>query len=216
MRSVLKQNLFFLIPYFIFLAFTGIVLTLYSKGEVHLFINRFHANIFDHFFFYATFLGDGITVVVIVLLLCLVKYKYALLTGLSNIASSLITQSLKHTIFSEVDRPRKYFEGVADLNLVPWVENYVHNSFPSGHTTAAFTTYFCLALVSKNKWVKASMFLVAMTIGFSRVYLSQHFISDVYAGSVIGVGMSLLAYMVIFHPGYAERARWMERSLLKR
>jgi membrane-associated phospholipid phosphatase len=113
-------------------------------------------------------------------------------------------------------RPKKFFEGLNTLNLVPGYENYLYNSFPSGHTTSAFTTFFCLALIIENKYIKFIMFGMALTIGFSRVYLSQHFLNDVYAGSLIGVITSIVTYWVIFLWERSANADWMEKSLLNR
>lgn len=215
MKKIFQQNLFFLLPYLIFLVTAGIFLSLHSKADAHLIINRYRHPLCDYFFYYSTYLGDGVTIVIIVALLCFVRYRYAVLTGLSNILASLITQTLKHTLFSDVVRPKKFFEGIHSLNLVPWVENYSFNSFPSGHTTAAFTTCFCLALITKKKTIKLLLFTAALTIGFSRVYLSQHFLNDVYAGSLIGVMTTLLVYKFVLRPESAD-IKWMERSVIRR
>ena len=203
-------------PYpLLFISFDSRSLAINSKGEAHLILNQCRFEFCDYFFFLATYLGDGIAVVSIVILLCFVKYRYAIFTGLSNIISSLITQTLKHTLFADQVRPAKYFEGIVQLNRVPWVENYFYNSFPSGHTTAAFTTFFCLALMLENRSMKFLMFVVALTIGFSRVYLSQHFLNDVYAGSIIGVIISFFMYQLFFVSGRTKDIGWMERSILK-
>ena len=215
MKKTFQANLAFLLPYFLFLLIAGVFLGTRSKAEAHLSINCYQYEFCNYFFFLATYIGDGIAVISIVILLCFVKYKYAVFTALSNTISGIITQTLKHTLFADVDRPAKYFEGTAHLKLVPWVENYFYNSFPSGHTTAAFTTFFCLALILENKYLKFLMFAVALTIGFSRVYLSQHFLNDVYAGSVIGVIVSFLVYQLFFISEQTKNSSWMERSILK-
>ena len=212
MKKILQRNLSFLIPYLLFLLIAGIFLSVYSKAEAHLIINRFSYVSCDYFFYYTTFLGDGITAVVLVILLCFVQFRYAVFVALSNIISSGITQLLKRTVFADVDRPVRFFEGGASLKLVPWAENYINNSFPSGHATVAFTTFFCFALILENRALKFLMFLVALAIGFSRVYLSQHFLDDVYAGSLIGVVISLLVY---YFMQKTKDISWMDRSILK-
>lgn len=136
-------------------------------------------------------------VVLVVIILLTVSFRFTLIVALSNILSGLLTQSLKHTLFSDVVRPKKFFEGIHDLYLVPGVDNHLYNSFPSGHSTCAFSLYFALALVVKNKILKFGLFLTALLAGYSRIYLSQHFFEDVYAGSLIGVIVSGIVYYYI-------------------
>jgi membrane-associated phospholipid phosphatase len=214
MKKILCQNLAFIIPYLFFLLLAGVFLSLYSKSEAHLIINQYRFNFCDYFFKYATYLGDGIVVLCIIFFLCFIKYRYAILVAVSNIISSLITQTLKYTFFSDMVRPVKFFEGIKQLNLVPGVENYSYNSFPSGHTTAAFATFFCLALIMKNRTLKFLMFVIALIVGISRVYLSQHFLSDVYVGSLIGTFTSFFVY--VFLSERMETIEWMEKAIIKR
>ena len=133
-----------------------------------------------------------------------------MIIALSNLISALMTQTLKHTIFEDVVRPKKFFEGIADLYFVPGVENYMYNSFPSGHTTSAFALYFSLALLTKNKWIEFLLFTIALTVAYSRIYLSQHFFSDVYAGSLVGMFTTIVVYFVVRN----WKKEWMERSLI--
>jgi|SRR5688572_27820413 len=177
-------------------------------------LNSYHNAWGDKIFPYVTYLGDGVTVVLAFILLLLVKYRFAFLLAVSNLLSAGITQLLKHTIFADVVRPKEYFKNMLDIHYVEGVENYLYNSFPSGHTTAAFTTFFCFALMTENKLIKLLMFFVAMGIGFSRIYLSQHFFNDVYAGSLIGVSISTLVYSYTVNSKRLNSAGWIDRSLV--
>jgi membrane-associated phospholipid phosphatase len=54
---------------------------------------------------------------------------------------------------------------------------------------------FCLlAFYTKNNFLKVIYFLIAFLIAYSRMYLSEHFLKDVYTGSIIGVCSALLVY----------------------
>jgi len=214
MKKTLLQNRAFLIPYLSFILIAGIFLLTHTKGDAHLILNHYRSVFCDHFFSLTTYLGDGYAAVLTVIVLCFFKFRNALLVALCNISASLITQILKHTLFADQVRPKKYFEGIAELKLIPWVENYSYNSFPSGHTTTAFATFFCFAIMAKNQFIKFLMFCFALLIGFSRVYLSQHFLSDVMAGSAVGVVTSLFIYRYIFQSEVIKDSAWMERSLL--
>jgi membrane-associated phospholipid phosphatase len=197
LKAIVKSNLSFLLPYAAFLLLGSILMLLVTKTSIHLHFNAFHNSFFDSFSTLVTNLGEGTIVVLIFIILLAVKFRYALIIGLSNIISALITQGLKHTIFSDALRPKKFFEGIHDLYFVPGVENWEYNSFPSGHTTCAFALYCSLALITENRFYKVFLFFVALTVGYSRIYLSQHFFEDVYAGSMIGVITSFVVFWLV-------------------
>lgn len=210
MKTIVKANLSFFFPYLIFIVFGAVLILINTKAETHLGFNNFHNSFFDVFFYYATFLGDGVTAVLVVIILFTVQFRAAIIVGLSNIISALITQVLKRTLFAEMVRPKKFFEGIHDLYFVPGVENYLYNSFPSGHSTCAFSLYLSLALIVKNKKYKTVFCILAFLVGYSRIYLSQHFFEDVYAGSLIGVVITIITYYFI----QKSNKNWMDRSLI--
>ena len=194
---MLKRNLSFLLPYFIFLGTGGFFLLSYSKADLHLYVNSFHSKVFDFIFKYLTFLGDGIFAVIVIVVFLFVAYKDAIFLACSYALSSLLTQFLKHFVFNDHLRPSKYFEGKASLYYVNGVDLNSYYSFPSGHTTTSFALFLCLALFSSNRLVKFLCFCAALCIAYSRVYLSQHFLEDIYAGSLVGVGTTLLLYFIL-------------------
>lgn len=211
MKTLIRANFLLFFPYLIFLLIGACILAANSKGDIHLEFNSFHNSFCDVFFYYVTFLGDGVTALLVGLILLAVRYRWMMIVALSNIISAIITQTLKHTIFSDVVRPKKFFEGVHDLYLVPNVENYLYNSFPSGHSTCAFALYFSIGLITKNKWLKLCCSLLAILVGYSRIYLSQHFLEDVYAGSLIGVITTVCVFLWLQN----NKAPWLDRSLAR-
>ena len=78
-----------------------------------------------------------------------------------------------------INRPRP-FEVLNITNLI----NVGSSSFPSGHTIAAFTA---LALLYRGyPKLRHLWFVLALLIGFSRIYLGVHFLTDVAVGALIG------------------------------
>ncbi len=200
MKELFRKNRYFLILQILFLAVGAILMLVYSKAELHILFNQFHSEAFDAFFRLITELGNGI-VYVPVLLILLNKKTQWLITYLVAVAgSNLILVLSKQLIFSESYRPSRYFELFESykLQLVEGVNLHALHSFPSGHTTTAFTVFFFLTLICKNNFVKLILFVVALLTAFSRVYLSQHFFADIFVGSILGTGSVLLAaYWII-------------------
>jgi membrane-associated phospholipid phosphatase len=64
-------------------------------------------------------------------------------------------------------------------------------SFPSGHTIAAFSVATVIARRYGNRrWVPYAAYGMAALIGFSRLSLSSHFLSDVFMGGALGYSIS--------------------------
>ncbi|MBV9762729.1 MAG: phosphatase PAP2 family protein [Acidobacteriaceae bacterium] len=63
--------------------------------------------------------------------------------------------------------------------------------FPSGHTIAAFAIATVIAhRYRQQRWIPYVAFGAATAVGFSRLSLSQHFASDVFAGAALGYSIS--------------------------
>jgi membrane-associated phospholipid phosphatase len=194
-----------------FILFGGLILFIFPKTSIHIFVNQFHSPGFDTFFEYATFLGDGISATILVVILFFVRFRYAIMVAASNISCSIIVQSLKRLFFSDSVRPYQFFKGIHHLYIVPGVEVYSFNSFPSGHSATIFTTCMLLCLITKRRLLRVLLFIIAFIIAFSRVYLSQHFFVDIYAGAIIGV---VVAYgTATYLNKESDTPTWFEYSL---
>ncbi len=94
-----------------------------------------------------------------------------------------------------VSRPKYYFlEGYERLNFFN-IEHKV-NSFPSGHTQAAFTLAVLL-IIYCNKYV-FYILIIAVLMGLSRIFMSMHFPSDLIAGAYLGSVVPYLIYKYYF------------------
>lgn len=66
-------------------------------------------------------------------------------------------------------------------------------SFPSGHTTTAFSTAMSLTMITKKWYVAVPAFTWAASVGYSRLYLGQHYPSDVIMGAFVGTASGFLS-----------------------
>ncbi len=182
MIPLYKNNSAFFIPYFVFLLAGAAMLLLWSKPEIHLYINRYHAPVFDTFFKYYTNIGLGWLIIPVMLALSFVRLRYVIIALLGFLIVFIINDSIKQ--FAATPRPIEVFNQLhQSLYFVPEVEMFHMNSFPSGHTAMAFCLFTIIALISPNKPLKFACFLIAILVAYSRMYLSEHFLIDVYFAS---------------------------------
>lgn len=212
MKDLINKNKIFLIPYFIITIVVIYLLFTFDKKNGHLFLTSVHNKFLDSFFSLITHLGDGIFVILTGILILSVRIKYGLLVLMSYSLSGLLVQLLKNTVFDDFDRPFKYFEDTSHLHAVEGLNIHIYNSFPSGHATSAFALFFSICLITKNKYLKFITFLLAAIVAYSRVYLSQHFLVDIWAGSATGIVFVLLTWLVLDN----SKNNFLNKSLLKR
>lgn len=109
--------------------------------------------------------------------------------------NTLLATGLKYA----VNRPRPYetYPGlvIRRTSTGPY-------SFPSGHTSYAFSLATSATLATKRWYVAVPCYVYAGTVGYSRVRLGAHYPSDVLAGALIGIGSSWLVWKV---------DKWMNR-----
>ena len=215
MKTLFKNNKPFYLLYLAF-ALTGLVIILVTdKFELHSSFNSIVGfKLSDEFFKYITYLGDGLFLITIAVILFFFNLKNALFLLVSYGLSGGFTQFLKSVFFDDVNRPFFYssYSGLK-LKIVEGVEMFIHNSFPSGHSTSAFCLFFCLSYMVKPVWAKILLFVMGILTAFSRVYLSQHFFEDIYVGSIIGITFSSLAAWVFFVSPLNSRLTKTDQSI---
>lgn len=119
--------------------------------------------------------------------------------GLTSLTSLIISMGATYTLKKVINRDRPYIK-------YPFIQPYyLENdpSFPSGHTTAAFSTATSLSLTFKKWYVVVPAYAWAGSVAYSRLHLGVHYPSDVLAGAVIGAGSAWLSY---------KANRWLQRK----
>lgn len=142
-------------------------------------------------------MGDGLAALVIVLFFVMVNYRKAMAFLVGVYSAGLVTQLLKRFVFNDHLRPAKFI-GKDQLVLVDGVDMHELFSFPSGHTTAAFAMAYMLVFLFPSKRNQILFFGLAAAVAYSRIYLSQHFIEDVMAGTLVGIIVPIIVMFVFF------------------
>lgn len=219
LKLIVKYRSFF-VPYGLLLFGSGVYLLMVSRAESHIFLNQFVTESLNPIFKWITYFGDGNFIAFVVLVLLFLKYKYALLLAISSALSGLFTNFLKHQFFDNLERPywffKYYYSGDFQPELVYSIsEMNIHNSFPSGHTTGAFCLFVVLMITVNKPRIAWVFFLLAVLAGYSRIYLSQHFLVDVFFGSIIGCSFAILGALVLQNLEEKYNWKWWNKSLLK-
>lgn len=103
------------------------------------------------------------------------------------LTSMILTQGIKYA----VNRDRPYTTYPLDVH--PYDNAEKNRSFPSQHTSFAFATATSLSMHYKKWWVVAPAYMWACGVGYSRLYLGEHYPSDVLAGAALGAGSAYLS-----------------------
>ncbi|MFU8792460.1 MAG: phosphatase PAP2 family protein [Acholeplasmataceae bacterium] len=142
--------------------------------------------VFDYFFFIVTQFGDEVFIIILVGILYWTysqKYAFKIIMGLT--ISTLLTLGLKEVF----RRPRPFMvEGIT----APPIEGVITEgyAFPSGHSQVAggqAFVYFDLYQKHKKPYLKWLTIAALILIPFSRMYLAQHYLTDVIVGLLIGI-----------------------------
>ena len=94
--------------------------------------------------------------------------------------------------------------------LVPLVHEGDPNSFPSGHTCAAFAAGLSWARALPRRWMKGAAVVLAVCMGLSRLYVGVHYPTDVLAGGLVGAFCAWLAWRLYMSRGAARLRERLE------
>jgi membrane-associated phospholipid phosphatase len=213
-KDVLYKIRYFFIPYLLVLCACLTIKVLFTREQIYFAINAHNYPLADALAPYFTDLGNGWTTVALAVILLFFNYARALLMGIVYAVTSISAQIIKH-IF-DAPRPKLYFQNqLAHIHFVKGVDMLSLYSFPSGHTVTAFSTALLVTYWCKNKLWGLPLLFVAITVGYSRMYLSEHFFEDVTAGSAIGVVITVFLIRWLYNKQFLHSAKW-GRGLLFR
>lgn len=144
------------------------------------FIRELNDNpVLNTFFTWFTFTANPLFTMLVMAALYLGGYrKEALVLAAVFLVTMSVTFGLKFLIV----RPRP-----DDLGTVPQLPD---PAFPSGHTSNAFS--FATTLSYYHRKVAPFLFVWAILIAFSRVFLGFHYFTDVLGGAAVGIVISLV------------------------
>jgi len=186
-KSFLIEHRWVLSLWLFFIMFSMAYVMLTPYGELNILVSKHYKSSIGYFFRYYTHFGEEWLLVPIGLALIFIikKRDFTIKLIAAFVINSLITIPVKYCLFS-YDRPRVALEKF-NLIFTEGVDVHQFNSFPSGHSSAAFSMALMVALWYKDRLISFIVILMAIGVGMSRIYLQQHFIEDVMGGAIIGL-----------------------------
>lgn len=181
-------------------------------ASIYTAVEKLWGDVMDQIMIFITHLGDdGIFWIVLGVLLCLFKKTrklgIAALLGLGIVSgmNNLVLKPLFERIRPYDPDMLPFWESIGfnyqfpfSTDLQPSIDHATHYSysFPSGHTASSIGAAVAMFCVNK-KWGIAPVIL-AVLIGFSRIYLHVHFPSDVIISAIIAAIVGVCVYLLVF------------------
>lgn len=210
--ALIADNRYYFAAYALALVVGVYFLLSIEKGDAVLWINSGHTEALDRAFLGLSWLGNGIFWGLLLIPILFVKVKYSLHLLSSYAFSGIFAQILKK-IF-DLPRPKKFFPREVFESLHTF-DPHSYLSFPSGHSTTAFAMTLILAIITRNKPIGIFYLIVAVLIAVSRVYLAEHFLVDIFFGSILGVLISVVSYNLLERTRAFQNSRVLNSSIIK-
>lgn len=192
MKAIWENN-WFMIPVSLFLGLGIALVLMVPYGDEIIFFNGYRQEPFNSIFKFISWCGETWIWILVGLAALFWRYRFTLLIAITGLIIPLVF-IVKDKVGT--DRPITHLRSIGRINdvvTVPGVElNAGQTSFPSGHTMSAFGLFSLLALMAGRQSRKRALFLavLAISVGFSRIFLVQHFLVDVLGGALLGMAVS--------------------------
>ncbi|MBS1686920.1 MAG: hypothetical protein JSS76_19440 [Bacteroidetes bacterium] len=217
MKNVISENKIFLALVACWLIAGAGIQLLIPKGSEILWINDMHSPRLDAFFrwIYTCFGFNTSPPLFIALLIFVVFWSYGrALQAFINSYIVLLGIDFMHKFVttSELNSRPSVFFGLQRLHTLPDIFLNGQSGYPAAAPAGTFALLlFVLIHIADKRW-SYIFFAIALLYSISRLYVFQNFFDAVYAGSVIGVGSTLLVSPML-DSKYYQNIKWKDRSL---
>lgn len=156
-------------------------------------VGRLHTPILNKIMIIISMLGTKGTVWI---LLCIpfVVNSATIVTGVNFMIAIVLTSAFGEGLIKHLVCRMRPCHKLEDDELI--VKRPSFYSFPSGHTSSSFSI-FAVTLYRCNIELCVGVFILAFLIGFSRIYLRVHYLTDVVCGVILGMLCGALSVTIM-------------------
>jgi undecaprenyl-diphosphatase len=204
-EKILLLSIAFLVCFLLVTIFKG------SFSTVNLSVNLWAASVNNGFFTLPakviSIVFDTTSLVVISLVIAAVFFIYHRKRYSFLLLAAMVGDAALVALFKAlVGSPRPLNEIIAETNF----------SFPSGHVTGAVVLIGVLVFIALKHWktlkvrilTGAAYISVTAVVGFDRIYLNVHWLSDVVGGVFLGAFWLLLSIFVFSRLIATDEIKW--------
>ena len=200
-----SYNPWFIFPFLVWVLCGAGLLMTFDRRVLFATVNMNHTPLLDVVMYWLSKIGEtGVPIILVSLLVfksCR-NWWYILAAAVCNGLPALLIQVLK-SWFDE-DRPFEWFANqkiaIDWIHFDPtWGDKLYHHSFPSGHSAGIFSLccFLSMILPKRYTWMGVLLFILALAVGYTRMYLAAHFYADVFVGSIVGTTATLFCFAMM-------------------
>ncbi|WP_435355077.1 phosphatase PAP2 family protein [Emticicia sp. SJ17W-69] len=170
----------------------------YAEYEWFLWLNSFHSPTFDVIMFWVTYRFTWLPLYVYVIYYIYIKFRTTFWQNLIFIAFSV---GLSDRFTSGFMKP--YFQRFRPCHD-PLIQQMVHVvgdcggqfGFASSHAANCFALAASFYLLNRGGKLTIFLFIWAIIVSYSRIYVGVHFPTDLIVGAIIGVLISMMLFIL--------------------
>ena len=174
------------------IAATAVALSFHFDSSVRDFMAQHQSRVMRDFMRYVSLFGDWPSHIALGLILLGIAWirdsKKWMRIFLAMLVAMSIAGVTGHVIKRTIPRPRPSVKTEIHWGGSRFSSKY--HSFPSGHVGAS-TAFFC-ALFLANRRIGLACLPIPILIGFSRMYIGAHYLSDIICAAILGILSAVL------------------------
>ncbi len=163
-------------------------------------LNGLHHPLLDNFMYYVSLSWTWIPLYLAIIIGWIKKWKMeSLWVILTVIVCLVLTDQFSNITKASFERLRPSHNPELE-GLIHHVKGYVGGKFGfvSGHASNVFGFALLTSLIVKHSVYTVFIFMWAIMVAYSRIYLGVHYPFDIIGGMILGMTLAIIIYTIYF------------------